>query len=76
MSDVETPEVAVLPGMEPPPRIETPYEAALDGVKVALTITRERLIALRKQREEINGEIKMLVAEEALLQRMAKVQEK
>lgn len=74
--DVKIVEDVPLPGMEPPQVAATPYAGAREAVKFALTITRDRLKELRANRDEINAEIKMLVAEELLLQRMAKVQEK
>jgi hypothetical protein len=74
--DVKGADDVPLPGMEPPQEVLTPYDGARKAVAFALTLTRDRLRELRANRDEINAEIKMLVAEEQLLTRMAKVQEK
>jgi len=68
---VETP----LPGMPEPMKV-TAYTSAIDQVHMALDQTQERLTELRKQREDINAEIKVLVAEEDLLERMSKIRKK
>jgi len=70
---VDTP----LPGM-PDPRQPAPsaYESAVERVQAALIATEGRLTDLRKQREQINAEIKVLVTETELLRRMSKVQVK
>lgn len=67
-----------LPGMPEIPDIGGSrlglYDAALDAVAQALTLTQERLKFLRHARDElIAPEIRDLVAEEKLLQRMLKV---
>lgn len=51
----------------------TPYERALAQTAEALESTRSRLVTLRKQRGEINAEIKTLVEDEVLLTRMARI---
>jgi hypothetical protein len=67
-------QVASLTGVvEPPDREATPFEDARGRVQIALAMTQERLRELRKNREEINAEIKLLVDEEDLLERMSKV---
>lgn len=62
-----------LPGMPPDPKVLTPYERAAEGVGQALALTKERLTMLRKQRDEINDEVRDLVAEEIMLERMARL---
>ena len=52
------------------------YERARSEVLTALSRTEDRLADLRKQRDEINAEIKSLVTEQDLLQRMSKIQSK
>ena len=54
-------------------REERIYERARNATTQALKLTREQLRALRKQREEINAEIRLLVDEEGLLERMVRV---
>jgi len=63
-----------LPGMPAPP-VERggKYEEVQDTVIKALDATRNRLRDLRQQREEINAEIKLLVDEEELLERMTRI---
>jgi hypothetical protein len=63
-----------LPGMPPEQDRETrPYEEARDKLTIAHGMTVERLRELRKRREEINAEIKLLVDEEELLTRMLRI---
>jgi hypothetical protein len=50
-----------------------PFEDAHNNVVQALATTQERLRDLRKQRNEINSEIKQLVEDEELLTRMTRV---
>jgi len=64
-------ELAELPGM--PKRPETPYADAHGEVVNALDRTKRRLQALREQRAAINDEIRELVEQEELLNRMSKV---
>lgn len=66
-----------LPGM-PEVIIDQPsaYEDAFDRVQVALGMTEKRLVELRLARSEINDEIKLLVEEQELLERMAKIKKK
>jgi hypothetical protein len=67
-------EEVALPGMPQPP-IERggKYEEVQETVAKALDATKNRLRDLRQQREDINAEIKLLVAEEELLERMTKI---
>lgn len=64
-----------LPDM-PLDRDPSAYNDAMSRVQIALAMTQQRLAELRKQREEINAEIKLLVSEEELLERMTRVQRK
>jgi hypothetical protein len=64
-----------LPQM-PPDREQRPYEWARDTVGVAQDQARARLIALRAQRDDINAEIKLLVDEVDLLDRMYAIAKK
>jgi len=50
-----------------------PFEDAHAKAVQALALTQERLTLLRKQRTEINAEIKELVDDEDLLTRMTRV---
>lgn len=50
-----------------------PFEDAHGNAVQALARTQERLSQLRKQRGEINAEIKTLVDDEVLLNRMVQV---
>src|SRR5262245_52909524 len=52
------------------------YDSAIDFVNDSLVKTKQRLADLRKQREGINDEIRDLVADEELLERMARVARK
>ena len=72
---VVEPQEMPLPGMPEPPadRDGTPYEDARNKVVQALGLTQERLRQLRGQRDEINVEIKQLVSDEELLERMTRV---
>jgi len=67
--------VQPLPGM-PTPFMPTAYVSAMDRVLVALEETENRLSELRKERDVINAEIKVLVEEQELLERMAKIKKK
>jgi len=78
----DTPEDALLGVVRPVSYIEPegeqdreprPFETARGNAVQALALTRERLAHLRKQRDEINGEIKTLVEDEDLLDRMTRV---
>jgi hypothetical protein len=60
----------------PQDREQRPYEWARDTVGVAQDQARARLIALRAQRDEINAEIKLLVDEVDLLDRMYAIAKK
>jgi len=60
----------------PEDRHGTAFEDAHSRAELALEMTRERLRDLRKHREEINAEIKGLVDDEELLERMTKVRRK
>jgi hypothetical protein len=66
-----------LTGVVMPPddqdREERIYERARNATIQALELTREQLRDLRKQREDLNAEIKLLVDEEELLARMARI---
>ena len=52
------------------------YERARAGVSASLAEVQTRLKELRAQRDEINAEIKTLVAEEELLERMERIKPK
>jgi hypothetical protein len=70
-------EEMALPGMpEPPVERGGKYEEVQETVSKALHATKQRLHDLRRQREDINAEIKLLVAEEELLERMTKIKAK
>lgn len=56
-----------------PDREERIYERARNQTIQALGLVQESLRKLRQQRAEINAEIKLLVQEEDLLERMSKV---
>lgn len=75
MSD-EKDEIRQGPDALPRDRDETAYERARNVVSMSLSLTEERLRELRKKRDEINAEIKVLVNEESLLQRMSKIEAK
>lgn len=62
-----------MPTSPPSDRDPRPYEEARDRLAQAQAITQERLRDLRKQREEINAEVKLLVAEDELLARMLRI---
>jgi len=49
------------------------YERARESVTASLDEVRTRLKELRAQRDEINAEIKQLVSEEELLERMSRI---
>jgi cell division protein FtsB len=67
-------EEMALPGMpEPPIERGGKYEEVQETVAKALHATKQRLHDLRKQREDINAEIKLLVDEHELLERMTKI---
>jgi hypothetical protein len=51
------------------------YDGAVGSVRAALAATKEELRRKRAERDELNTEIKLLVAEEELLNRMARVTE-
>lgn len=75
--DVVGGEEVPLPGMpEVPAETSGTFDEVKETVGRALTATKDRLRELRKQREDINAEIKLLVDEEDLLMRMAKVKKK
>jgi hypothetical protein len=57
----------------PADREARPYEDVRDRIALAREITSQRLRDLRGQREEINAEIKLLVEEDDLLTRMARI---
>lgn len=61
-----------LPGM---PEVEQnrAYELARQAVETSLGTVRTQLKGLRTKRDETNAEIKRLVAEEELLERMSRV---
>jgi uncharacterized coiled-coil DUF342 family protein len=67
-----------LPGMPELPEDQEArvYERTRDAVIQARDVTMDRLRALRKQREELNAEIKLLVDEADLLDRMSRVKKK
>jgi hypothetical protein len=62
-----------LTGVVTPASETTAYEDAMGRVNIALAMTQERLRDLRRTRDEINVEIKHLVDEEDLLERMSRV---
>ena len=64
-----------LPGM-PEPMKPTAYTTAIGQVLTALDETKVRLSDLRRMRDDINAEIKVLVADEELLERMYKIKKK
>jgi hypothetical protein len=76
MSDEGAVENMVLPGMPAAVEPGGKFHEVQETVTRALAATRDRLRELRKQREEINAEIKHLVDEEELLERMSKVKKK
>lgn len=57
----------------PPDRDGRPFEDAHNMAVQALQLTRQRLRDLRERRGEINAEIKQLVTDEELLNRMTRV---
>lgn len=57
----------------PPDSEARPYQDVRDRIALALAVTEERLGGLRKQRDDINAEIKLLVDERDLLRRMDKI---
>lgn len=57
----------------PEDRPGRPFEDAHNKAVQALVMTQERLTSLRKQRADINAEIKTLVDDEDLLIRMTRV---
>jgi len=57
----------------PPDRDERPYETARNTLSVALDLTRERLAERRAHRDDVNAEIKLLVEEAELLDRMWRI---
>ena len=61
-----------LPGM-PEEAKDRAFDLARQAVETSLGTVRTQLKALRTTRDETNAEIKRLVAEEDLLERMAKV---
>jgi len=74
MSEGVTVEEVTLPGMpQPPVERGGRYEEVQETVAKALDATQQRLRDLRAQRDDINAEIKLLVAEEELLERMARI---
>jgi hypothetical protein len=76
LADQAEADVAALGLVGVPDPEQRPYEMATETISLALDRTRDRLIELRNQKATLAAEIKLLVEETELLDRMWRVANK